>query len=285
MSGPVVFLVLSYHKLELLDRLVRRLLETDSAIVVVHHDARAAEVPELPQSDRAMLIPDPLPGGWGSMATVNATVESMRWVREAIPDYSWIVLVSGQDYPTMTPRGIEAELLASSADVFMRWEFIPPFATRRSTDWQRGMSHRYYWHYVPGTHRPVPVPRLRFYRDGVGVFAGSLWMNLSCRAVDRVLAERELRDYLGERRFSSTLVPEESFFPTVLMNSPIGLGIVNDQRRFLRFPKTGGSAHPETLTMRHLDSMRASNAFFARKVDEDASAELLDALDELTASA
>ncbi len=189
-------------------------------------------------------------------------------------------MLSGQDYPAISPQLIEAELLASDADAFIQWEFIPPFARRGSTDWQRGMSHRYYWHLVPGRTRPIPVPRVRAYADGVGVFAGSQWWSLGRRSVDRILNGASCTEYLLRRRFRTTLLPDEAFFQTALLNSPLGLNLVNDHRRFYRFPKTGGSGHPDILTIHDFDSILASRPFFVRKVDEGVSDELLDRLDE-----
>jgi Core-2/I-Branching enzyme len=279
-SGPVVFLVLSHHKLPLVERLLHRLAETHNAVSVVHHNATSATLPALPDNGRAMLIPDPLTCRWADISISKAILHSMQWIREEIPDFSWIVLVSGQDYPAMSPRSIESELLESQADAFIHWELVPPIASRRSTDWQRGTSHRYYWLRVPGTHRFVPVPLLRFYFDGVGVYAGQTWWNLGRRAVDRILDNPVLTGYLAERRFRSALAPDEAFFQTALLNSPADLHLVNSHRRFYRFPKTGGSAHPEVLTVRDLDAILASGAFFVRKVDEPASGELLDRLDE-----
>jgi Core-2/I-Branching enzyme len=276
--GPVVFLVLSHHKLALVERLLRRLAETEGAISVVHHDAKATALPALPGS-RAIFIPNRRECHWGDVSISEAILYSMRWIRKEIPDFSWIVLISGQDYPAMSPRRIEAELLESQADAFIHWEFVPPFARRHSTDWQRGTSHRYYWHLAPGTHRPIPLPRLPFYADGVGIFAGQTWWNLGRRAVDRILDHPEMTGYLAQRRFRTTLVPDEAFFQTALLNSPADLHLVNRHRRFYRFPKRGGSAHPEVLTIRDLDAILASGAFFARKVDQDASGELLDRLD------
>jgi hypothetical protein len=280
--GTVVFLVLSHHKIPLLERLLQRLAETENAVSVVHHDANATALPALPSNGRALLIPDRQARKWADISVSKAILHGMGWIREEIPDFSWIVLVSGQDYPAMSPRRIEAELLESQADAFIHWEFVPPFARRRSTDWQRGTSHRYYWLRLPGTHRFVHVPRVRFYVDGVGLFAGQTWWNLGRRAVDRILDNPAMTQYLVERRFHNALAPDEALFQTALLNSPADLHLVNNNRRFYRFPKTGGSAHPETLTVRDLDAILASGAFFARKVDEPASGELMDRLDKAT---
>jgi hypothetical protein len=270
---------MSHRQPALLERLLGRLAETESAITVVHHDAKAKDLPRLPAGGRTVLIPQPADCGWGDMGIVNATLRCMRWIRQNVPDFSWIVLISGQDYPVLAAREIERQLLVSTADGFLRWEFVPPFVSARSTDWQRGTSHRYYWHLAPGTHRPIPVPRLKAYCDGTGVHAGSQWWNLGHRAVERILDDSAMLDHLS-RRFRSVLLPDEAFFQTILLNAPTGLQLDCRDRRFYRFPKHGGSAHPETLTIRDLDVIVGSGAFFARKVELPLSAELLDALDE-----
>ena len=49
-----------------------------------------------------------------------------------------------------------------------------------------------------------------------------------------------------------------------------------DNRRLIRIPK--GSAHPETLTMRHRDLLLDTPAHYARKFDADVDAGILDLL-------
>ena len=275
-----MFLVLSHKEPALVERLMARLGDTETAVTVLHHDAKSRDVPGLPATGRARLMPNPASSGWGDMEIVHATLRCMRWVRNGIPDFSWIVLLSGQDYPVAAPREIESELLVTPADAFLSWEFVRPFVSRRSTDWQRGTSHRYYWRLFPGTHRPIPIPipRLSAYFDGVGIHAGSQWWSFGRRAVALILDDTAMLNHLSGR-FRSVLLPDEAFFQTMILNSPTNLNLVCSHRRFYRFVKAGGAPHPETLTIEDLDEIRASGAFFARKVDFRASAELLDRLD------
>jgi hypothetical protein len=282
MDSIVVFLVMSHHKPRLVERLLARLSETRQAVTVVHHDPRSPVAPSLPLAGRAMFVPEPLAVRWGDMSLVAGTLAAIRWIIDELPNTGWIVLLSGQDYPVMRPGSVETELLTSHVDAFLHWELVPPVPVRRCSDWQRGTSQRYYWHRVPRHFRPVPVPRLRFFFDGVGIFAGSQWWSLSRRAVDRIVEGSELTQYLLRRRLRATMIPDEAFFQTALLNSPLDLAIVNDHRRFYRFSSNGGSAHPDTLTIDDLEPILSSNAFFARKVDELISEELLDALDERT---
>lgn len=283
MPAPVVFLVLSHHRPALVERLAGRLADTETAITVVHHEPKAARQPVLPAGGRALSVPGAISVQWGRMTLVDALVLSMRWIVDTVGDFSWIVVLSGQDYPLVSARRIEAELQASPADAFMRWEFVPPFPGRLSTPYQRASYRRHYWWRVPGTSRYVPLLRPSFYRDGVGMYGGSVWSTFGRRAVERILGQEAMRTYLRDRRLRRMLVPDESFFQTVLMNAPHGLDIVNDDRRFYRFLEAGGAPHAEVLTMGYLDELRQSRAHFARKFEEGASGELLDHLDELAA--
>jgi hypothetical protein len=279
----VVFLVLSHHQPSLVKRLVERLSDTGTALTVVHHDPRAPEPLSFNASARAMLIPHAASVDWGAMNTVTVTLACLRWIRREIPNVGYVALLSGQDYPVMSPRSVEAELLSTEVDAFIHWEIVPSKAGQMSSDWQRGASRRYYWHRVPGRFRPVPVPRLRRFFDQVPIFAGSQWWNLSRIALDRILDAEPRLEYLTRSRFKGTYLPDEAFFQTALLNAPVGLRIANDHRRFYRFPRTGGAGHPEILAIRDLDAILASNAFFARKMDELESRELLDRLDTLAA--
>jgi hypothetical protein len=65
----------------------------------------------------------------------------------------------------------------------------------------------------------------------------------------------------------------------MILNTSVDLHLVNSHRRFVRFTAQRGGAHPEILTVADLDAIHASDAFFVRKVDEDASGELMNALD------
>jgi hypothetical protein len=278
-GGPVVFLVMSYRRPRQVERLVERLGETRAAVTAVHHDAKAAEVPQLALDGRARLVADPLRVEWGEVSLVRAVLHSMRWIRAEIPDFSWMVLISGEDYPAMAPAAIEAELQASQADVAIEWEYVPPFARRFNTDWQQGMARRYFRHRYPTTHRFTPVPIASRLVDGLGTFAGSTWWQMGRRAVDVVLADTPVNARL-DRRFRNGFISDEAYFQMALLNAPLGLQIDNRNRRFVRFPKTGGSAHPDVLTEADIDEILASDAFFARKVGPESEA-LLERLDRI----
>jgi hypothetical protein len=72
---------------------------------------------------------------------------------------------------------------------------------------------------------------------------------------------------------------DEAWLTTVLLNGDPELEVVNDRRRYVRWP--GGTPHPAVLGPDDLPALRESNAFFARKVDPAAWPQACDLLDEL----
>jgi hypothetical protein len=72
-------------------------------------------------------------------------------------------------------------------------------------------------------------------------------------------------------------IPDETFFQTVLMNSPYKNRISYDNLRYITWPP--GSRHPMTLDRRDFDTFMDSNKLFARKFDTTVDADVLDMID------
>jgi len=89
-------------------------------------------------------------------------------------------------------------------------------------------------------------------------------------------------DYLNKnpavkRFFKMTWGVDELVFQTVLLNSDLKSGIVNNHLRYIKFEKGGSS--PKTLTMDDAQVLVDSNQFFARKFSTDVDSDILDYLD------
>ena len=79
------------------------------------------------------------------------------------------------------------------------------------------------------------------------------------------------------RFFHRSAVPDESFFQTILMNSPLAGTLVNDDLRYVDWSE--GAASPRVLTAFDLERMIRSSALFARKFDPRVDRGVIDALD------
>jgi hypothetical protein len=123
---------------------------------------------------------------------------------------------------------------------------------------------------------PLPLPGRRRLPLGMTPYGGSAFWCLAREALAYV--HRFVREHPDVAEFfEHTKIPDELFFQTVLMNSPLAPTIVNDDLHYVDW--SGGGAHPATLTAEDFDKLRSSGKLFARKFDPGADPAILDLLD------
>jgi Core-2/I-Branching enzyme len=280
--GTVAVAVLSHTRPAQVARLVSRLECGTNTMVAVHHDPRGEPLRLRPSSSVA-LVPDPVSCPWGRLGIVAAIRRSLEWLRANVPTLSWALVVSGQDYPIRTMASIEAELAAARCDAFLRHFRLDGDPADDVHPWQATVRRRYlYRRRLPATARSLslPWPRRNPFFGNVGLYAGDIWVNLSARAVDKVLDSPLNAPMLQYLRRSPN--PDEAWAVSVALNGDPELAVVNDRRRYIRWPPR--SRHPAALGPADLTDLRASSAFFARKVDLTVWPDAYDALDAEAAS-
>lgn len=261
------------------------------------------------------LVPSRTPVAWGTFSQLARYVGALEWTAEHL-SFDWVVPISGQDYPIRPLADIEEELARASCDVlidkplhvqrdvpasygpaleqdYRLWFFCQHFrlpvqrlpsalhrligkleARPRSVGSGR-MPLWYLRHMVERDPIYLGLRRRTPFDAGLRCLKGSDWFTASSRAVARLLEAWREDDALV-RHYRRTLSPVESFFHTVLLNSP-GLPPCLDNRRYIVW--TADSAHPQLLGMGHLHDMLASGQHFARKFDLDFDSAVLDELD------
>jgi Core-2/I-Branching enzyme len=280
--GTVAVAVLSHTRPAQVARLVSRLECGTNTMVAVHHDPRGEPLRLRPSSSVA-LVPDPVSCPWGRLGIVAAIRRSLEWLRANVPTLSWALVVSGQDYPIRTMASIEAELAAARCDAFLRHFRLDGDPADDVHPWQTTVRRRYLSRRrLPATARSLslPWPRRNPFFGNVGLYAGDIWVNLSARAVDKVLDSPLNAPMLQYLRRSPN--PDEAWAVSVALNGDPELAVVNDRRRYIRWPPR--SRHPAALGPADLTDLRASSAFFARKVDLTVWPDAYDALDAEAAS-
>lgn len=280
--GTVAVAVLSHTRPAQVARLVSRLECGTNTMVAVHHDPRGEPLRLRPSSSVA-LVPDPVSCPWGRLGIVAAIRRSLEWLRANVPTLSWALVVSGQDYPIRTMASIEAELAAARCDAFLRHFRLDGDPADDVHPWQTTVRRRYlYRRRLPATARSLslPWPRRNPFFGNVGLYAGDIWVNLSARAVDKVLDSPLNAPMLQYLRRSPN--PDEAWAVSVALNGDPELAVVNDRRRYIRWPPR--SRHPAALGPADLTDLRASSAFFARKVNLTVWPDAYDVLDAEAAS-
>jgi core-2/I-Branching enzyme len=275
----VAYIIRAHHAPAHLERLVRR-LDTPHARFYVHVNSRTDDaiydemVERLRDVERVTWLPR-LACYWGGFSLLQATLEGVRAVAVGDTLPSHVLLLSGQDYPLRPPTRIEAFLDERKGTSLLPHWSLP------AEEWasEGGGLNRVRWTYVERVRvrtrlLRLPIPR-RFPR-GFRPYGGMAFWALtgeSIAYVDRFV--REHPDFTGFFRFVK--MPDELFFQTVLMNSPLRDTVENHNLHYLDW--TAGAANPATLGRADLPKLLASDKLFARKFDAAVDAEILDLLD------
>ena len=271
----IVYVILAHQLPEQLERLVRR-LNTPRALFLIHINRRpddtvfdAARGALADLENVVFLRRHDL--YWGAFGHVRATIEALDELERRATQFDYVALLTGQDYPIKPASVIERTLAESGGRSFMAYDRLPG-------GWEHGMKRITHWHSrrigVPrGWHLHLPLRR-RF-PLGLVPYGGSSYWWLTREAIEYVqrFVVEQPRAY---RFFKHVDVPDEIFFHTVLMNSPLRESVVNDELRLVDWTR---DPLPWVFGAGDLETLRRSPKLLARKFDSTVDAEILDLID------
>lgn len=303
MNAGVCYFIQSHRDPEQIYRVVRRLRSgSRTARIIVQHNFAGCDLdwsPLAALADTHLLRATAKQVRSNFSCQVQPYLDAIDWLeRERLP-YEWLVNLSAQDYPMKPVATIEATLLGSKCDGFIRYWDV----RSAQSPWSRRKARtRYCYRYrrledgaENGLHalraltRVLPIEFHLIYGPQVGVrvwhhpfrngfrcYGGWAWFSLRRRAV------LHLREFLlarpdVERHYRGTIVPEESIVQTVLANAG-RFDLVNDDLRYVDY--SGAiKGSPRVLTLADLPMLAASRYHFARKFDQGIDRVVLDRID------
>lgn len=313
----VLYLIFSHdHQMQVarLAEIIRRL--SPGSEIAVHHDPQLAPFDGNLLRDEWLVhqIPDPVRAEWGGFSLVEQYLHAFRWCLSHL-EFDWVVTLTGLTYPTHSLASFEAMLFGSGKD-----GFVYHFDAYDPSHWPPGTAEtrfhfRYfrlpkfrYWHRIAAplrvglerarvwlnAHQPlvriIPRPRgaltqlgicrlRRPFHDCMNLQGGRQMLNVNSHALRFML--RFVDENPGWTAFMArSLVPDETFFTTILANAP-GLRIANDVQRFIRWPRgVDHAASGAVITADEIPEVLQSTAPFALKFDSRVDARALDLLDE-----
>jgi len=306
-TNGFAYLVIAHHKGDQLLRLLRTMRQSSpTSHILLHHDAKT---PPPPKADldalHIRLVQPRISVRWGDFSQVDAILTGLKFALTQC-DFTWISVISGQDYPVRPLATVESELQSCGFDAFVkatpagpylgryqaRFWTLPrfPYIYRIPSRWRAALGRARHWlncsqslvRIEPGargarTHIGLYWPSHPFGKDLV-CHKGSDRFTLSRRAVEYLLRFGQKHPDILEH-YRRTFLPSESYFQTVLCNAKT-LRVCNDDRRYIRWDH-GATAHPLTSTVEHLADLAESGKDFARKFDATVDAAVLDRLDEI----
>jgi Core-2/I-Branching enzyme len=299
-----------------LSETIRRL--SPRARVVIRHNQPSGYIDAgQAASAGADLLVSGIATRWGGWSLVAATLEAFSEARRR-HDPDWVVLISGQDYPIRRLDAWEAELGRGDCDAVLpaerlgeghaglrpradrdmlvmrythRWCRLPqlglvPRLPRVLVRAVRAVWYRYLFH-LQGLLVLNELPRGQGWMLGLrrrrvpwtterASYKGEQWVALSRRALDAALDGEGAETW--QRYFATTLVPDESYFQTLLINDP-DIRVRRQRVSWLRWEEDVTKPHPVTIDRAILDEALAAGTPFARKFDETVTPGLLDEID------
>ena len=272
----IAYIISAYKYPQQLVRLLRR-LETPRSVFVVHVDAKTAAhvYDEMVDGARAVArvhFLDRHTCHWGGFGHVRASLKGIdHLIATGIP-FDYAVLFTGQDYPLRPPGEIERFLSDAQGQSFMNhWPLpFPPWGPRG------GLDRVEHWHVIGYRRLHLALPLGRRIPGGLRPFGGGTYWCLARRAVAYV-HEFVKQNPSYVRFFEHVFIPDEIFFQTIIMNSPLQETIVNNNLRYIDWSREPA---PAVLTVDDYDKLVNSGKLFARKFDTTVDLRILDMLDE-----
>ena len=266
------YIISAYKRPDLLLRLVEVL---SPAPVAVHVDSKSdifAEVSAaLAGRPNVALLPRHL-CEWGFFGHVEASLEGLKWFARTPADYA--ILLTGQCYPMQTQAQIAADLRELRGRSIIEHTAFPKPEWGGYENGGFRRVDRFYFKLKSTSKIRSIRPWRRKPPLAMHPYGGSGYWCLSRGAAEHVL-ELLRRHPEVARYFRTTYVPDETFFQTILANSPLRSQLISALIHYTDW--SGGGASPAILKAADLSRAFASGAWFARKFEDHAVLDLVDA--------
>jgi hypothetical protein len=308
--NQILYLIASHTNPDQVLRLVQTIqANSANAYVLIHHDVAGSTLDDsvFKAMERVHLLERSIPVQWGEFSLVEMELYCIDWLFANSIQFDWLIFLSGQDYPIQPFSDIEQFLSTTEYDGFMEYFLAtepPQASTQRRLRWKHDTGFkRFFYHYFK---LPLPsslnsllfwlgrINPLQFlftlvvdrhgaklgvrcktpFNDTFQCYAGSQWHTLSYHCIKYI--HEFVQQYPAiVNHYRHTLIPDESFFQTILLNQP-SLKILNNNKRYIDW----NGSKPEILKSQDFDRLIDSDCHFARKLDLTADTQLFDRLDQ-----
>ncbi len=259
--------------------------------MAIHFDARAREADydkirtALKGNPNVTFADKRIKCGWGEWSLVQATLYALQAAVETFPRATHFYMLSGDCMAIKTAEYTHNFLDEQDRDFIESHDFFASNWIKTGMKEDR-LIYRHYFNERTQAKRFYAAYELqkrfkliREIPEDLQVMIGSQWWCLRRRTVEMIL------EFLQQRRdvirfFSTTWIPDETFFQTLVRHLIPKGEIENRTPTFLMFSDYG---MPVTFYNDHFDMLLGQNYLFARKISPEAH-ELKDRLGALYAS-
>lgn len=228
---------------------------------------------------------------WGGYSMVSVEMKAIQKLLKMNKKWQFYINLSGQDFPLKSQKQIETYLSKNKNSSFIK---IANQTTQRPNTLNR--IKNYFTEIKNGF---IGTPIKRAYLPNTTPYIGGQWKILTRSCCEFLCSSPKVAKF--EQYYRNTLIPDESFFQTVLMNTNYLGKLVNDDKRaIIWIPDFGPELNskrftanttqslidsgeiklrPKTLTTKDSAILLKSTALFARKLDENVDKVIFDILE------
>ncbi|MDD3267269.1 MAG: beta-1,6-N-acetylglucosaminyltransferase [Burkholderiales bacterium] len=209
---------------------------------------------------------------WGGYSLVNAELRGIKHLLNQNKDWKFFINLSGQDFPLKSQEYIHNFLLNHIDTDFLK--------VMNQKEFRADTMHRIE-NYVTEVDDEIisePVVKRQFLNDVIP-YIGNQWMILSRKFCEFITYSPEVERF--KQFYEHTLIADEGFFQTVIMNTTYKSTIVNNDKRAIDWIPMGTiKLRPRDFTIKDEAFLIGTDNLFARKFDETLDMNILDVLDK-----
>lgn len=198
---------------------------------------------------------------------VQAELNGMKYLLDINATWDFFINLSGQDFPLKSQESIRDYLSQHRGNNFIKianQAFERPETMNRIENYFEETENGF-----SGT------PYKRAYLEDIVPYIGGQWMILTRDCCEFICNSKEIVKF--EKYYQNTLIADESFFQTVIMNTSFKGKVINDDKRAIIWIPDGDiKLRPKTFTMSDLAFLSTGDNLFARKFDDNVDAFILD---------
>lgn len=273
----IAFILLTHRDPEGVIAQARRLVATGD-YVSIHFDANAPQdhfdqiYTALQGNSHVLLVKKRIKCGWGEWSLVAATLSATQAALEAFPNATHFYMLSGDCMPIKSAEFAHDFLDKNDLDFIECFDFFESGWIKTGIKkerliyrhWFNERSHK--WLFYASMKLQGKLGLTRMPPADIQMMIGSQWWCLRRETVEKVMHfSKKRRDVT--RFFSTTWIPDETFFQTLVAHLVPKEEIVTRTLTYLMFTDYG---MPATFYNDHYELLLRQDYLFARKISSEA---------------
>ncbi|CAA7196939.1 beta-1,6-N-acetylglucosaminyltransferase [Chryseobacterium potabilaquae] len=267
----IAYFIMIHHKPETFKEMFEKIYSRDQ-FYLVHIDKKAKE--EFTEEIQMYLVGFPnvyilesMSIVAGGFRMIQAELNAMEYLLNVSGEWDYFINLSGEDYPLKSQNIIRQFLTSNNGRNYI---FFYDQKFYRPDTFQRIQNH-----FTELTHKISSLIYKREFMEGVTPYIGGKWFIFTKKTCVFLTNNKKVMDF--EDYYLHTLLPAESFFQTVLMNTVFKDIIVNDDKRASLEKKYFNKNQYYT---EFIEALKTSNQLFIRKVNNETNQNIIKYIDE-----